>query len=277
MLIAGCGDLGIALAACLPAATVYGLRRHVGNLTSPIVPVCADLLSGAGLTQLPEQIDTLVYCPTPSERSEAGYRAIYIDGLRRLLSVLPRPADRLRLLFVSSTAVYGEDAGQRVDETTIASTAAWNGRVLLDAESNVRAQVTDCVAVRLAGLYGPGRHWLLRRVQAQAPIRAGAHWTNRIHIADAARLLALLAGLPRAPECVIGVDDEPATEASVLDWLAAQCGLPVLLREGDADQSSGKRLCNDLARSLGWQPLYRSYREGYTDVLTTATADARAP
>jgi nucleoside-diphosphate-sugar epimerase len=90
--------------------------------------------------------------------------------------------------------------------------------------------------------------------------------TNRIHLDDAAALIAALAQAPSVPPYLIGTDDEPAPERAVLDWLAARLGLPALPRHGDAGLVSGKRLCNQLARSLQWQPRYASYRDGYTSV-----------
>ncbi len=267
VLIAGCGDLGIAIAPLLGDAQVFGLRRDVARLPATLQPVAADLLSGRGFAQLPAGIDTLIHAPTPGERSESGYRAIYVDALARLRAALPEPASDLRLIYVSSTAVYGQDSGEIVDEASACEPAAFNGRVLLEGERRACELADDCVALRLAGIYGPGRHWLLRRVRSGESIRAGVHWTNRIHLSDAAALAARLAQLPQVPASVIGVDDQPAPEHEVLDWLAAQLGLPPLPRHGDAASVSGKRLCNHLSRSLQWRPRYASYRDGYTSVI----------
>jgi nucleoside-diphosphate-sugar epimerase len=267
VLIAGCGELGIAIAPLLGDAQVFGLRRDVSRLPASVRPVAADLLSGGGFAHLPAGIDTLIHAPTPGERSESGYRAIYVDALARLQAALPEPASDLRLIYVSSTAVYGQDAGEIVDEASACEPTAFNGRVLLEGERRARERVNDCVALRLSGIYGPGRHWLLRRVRSGETIRAGVHWTNRIHLSDAAALAARLAQLPQVPASVIGVDDQPAPEHEVLDWLAGRLGLPPLPRRDDAPAVSGKRLCNHLSRSLQWRPRYASYRDGYTSVI----------
>ena len=267
VLIAGCGELGIAIAPLLGDAQVFGLRRDVSRLPAKLHPLAADLINGSGFAQLPAGIDTLIHAPTPGERSESGYRAIYVDALARLCAALPDPAPSLRLIYVSSTAVYGQDAGELVDETSACEPTAFNGRVLLEGERRARELVDDCVALRLAGIYGPGRHWLLRRVRSGESIRAGVHWTNRIHLADAAALAARLAQLPQVPASVIGVDDQPAPEHEVLDWLAERLGLPPLPRRDDAAAVSGKRLRNHLSRSLQWQPRYASYRDGYTSEI----------
>jgi len=270
VLIAGCGELGNAIAPLLVDAQVFGLRRDVSRLSPGVRPVAADLLTGSGFAQLPAGIDTLIHAPTPGERSESGYRAIYIDALQRLCAALPDPDPGLRLIYVSSTAVYGQNAGERVDETSACEPGAFNGRVLLEGEQCARRLVGDCVVLRLSGIYGRGRHWLLRRVRAGEAIASGTHWTNRIHLADAAALVALLVNLPSAPPCLIGTDDEPTPEHEVLDWLATRLGLPPLPRRDDAPGVSGKRLCNHLSRSLQWSPRYASYRDGYTSEIAEA-------
>jgi nucleoside-diphosphate-sugar epimerase len=269
VLIAGCGDLGVRIGRCLSAASVYGLRRRVADLPGSLMPVQADLLNGAGFSALPRDIDTLIYAPTPAARTESAYRSIYVDALARLIEALPQPAAELRLIYVSSTAVYGQNAGELVDEHSASVASAFNGQILLQAETLAHASVADCVAVRLSGLYGPDRHWLLRRVQAGEAIANGVHWTNRIHLDDAAALVARLANLARVPACVIGVDDAPVPEHEVLDWMAGRLGLPPLPRRLEPATVSGKRLCNHLSRSLGWQPRYASFQDGYIDVLTS--------
>lgn len=267
VLIAGCGDLGVALAGELAGAEVYGLRRRAEALPPGLRAIAADLLTGAGYAALPSGIDTVVYMPTAGERLESAYRAVYVEPLPRLLAALPAPAPSLRLVYVSSTAVYGQDQGQRVDEHSPPQSPPWNGAVLLEAERAAAAQVADTRVLRCAGLYGPGRLWMLRRARAGSAIAAGTHWTNRIHLSDAARLLALLVRREQAPPMLIATDDAPSPEGEVLDWLADRLGVPRPPRQGDPDQVSGKRLCNDLARSLGWRPLYADYRSGYAQVL----------
>ena len=272
VLIAGCGELGVAAATALPGAAVYGLRRSVQALPPGIVPIRADLATGAGFDGLPTAIDTLIFAPTPAARSEEGYRAIYVDALSRLFDALPQPDRSLRLIYVSSTAVYGQDAGEIVDEGSECQPQGFNGKVLLEGEQLAARLIDNCVALRLSGLYGPGRHWLLRRVRSGAAIAPGQHWTNRIHLADAGALAARLAVLDAVPPRVIGVDDQPTTEREVLDWIAARLGMPAPPDLPGAATISGKRLRNDLSRSLGWRPRYASYRDGYTSELPGNTS-----
>ncbi|HWS27043.1 MAG TPA: SDR family NAD(P)-dependent oxidoreductase, partial [Xanthomonadales bacterium] len=148
----------MAAATALPGAAVYGLRRSVQALPPGIAPVPADLATGAGFDGLPTAIDTLIFAPTPAARSEEGYRAIYVDALSRLFDALPQPDRSLRLIYVSSTAVYGQDAGEIVDEGSECQPQGFNGKVLLEGEQLAARLIDNCVALRLSGLYGPGRH-----------------------------------------------------------------------------------------------------------------------
>lgn len=269
LLIAGCGDLGMRVAQRLGQATIYGLRRSIGALPPNVQGIEADLISGRGYAALPSDIDTVIYAATPATRDENGYRAIYVDALERLLHALPQPHPGLRLIYVSSSAVYGQNAGEWVDEHSTAAATTFNGSVLLEAERRGRALVSTHVSVRLSGLYGPGRMWLVNRVRTLQAIAAGAHYGNRIHIDDAAALVARMATAEQVPPCIIGVDDEPAPMSLVLDWIANALGLPQLPRTGNAEDVTGKRLRNDLSHAIGWRPRYASFRDGYTDVLTS--------
>lgn len=267
VLIAGCGDLGTRVGHLLSQATVFGLRRDASRLSDGLHGVSANLLTGEGFPSLPPEIDTVVYAPTPGARDEVSYRAIYVHALARLLNALPQPQVGLRLVYVSSTAVYAQSAGEWVDERSAAEAKAFNGRVLLEGETLAADLVAGSVCLRLSGLYGPGRLWLANRVRAGQTIAAGCHYSNRIHIDDAAALAALLVTAENVPPCVIGVDDEPAPMHEVLDWVADRLASPRLARTGNPEDISGKRLRNDLSHAIGWRPRYASYRDGYPGIL----------
>ena len=148
--------------------------------------------------------------PTPDRRDEAAYRAVFIDGLRNLLAALDRSALE-RVLFVSSSAVYGEHGGGWVDEETPPAPPGFNGAVLLEAERRLAAEPLTAIVLRLAGLYGPGRAALFDRLRtgsAKVP-RDTVHWANRIHIDDAAAAVAHLLQLPHPQAIYLGVDSTP--------------------------------------------------------------------
>ena len=193
LLIAGCGDVGTRLGLRMAAAgwRVLGLRRDCSALPAPIEPLPGDLTAAACPPAWPEQApDYLVYAAAASRHDEAGYRQVYLEGLAHVLEWLHRRGQRpRRLLFVSSSGVYGQSQGEWVDEDSPTEPAGFSGRVLLEAERLALNSGLPASVVRLAGIYGPGRRWLLgqvlegHRVPAE-PVQYG----NRIHADDAAGL-----------------------------------------------------------------------------------------
>lgn len=222
--------------------------------------MAADLTTGEGLTKLPQESDNLVYCVAPDERTEAAYRRLYVDGLQRLLA----QCQFKRVVFVSSTAVYAQDAGEWIDENSPALAESFNGKVLREAEALCK-QHEQGVALRFTGIYGPGRNWMLRR--AQAGEIGGAHWTNRIHVEDGVAAIVHVLGLPHPEKIYCVNDDKPALESEVLAWLQ---GRETSIDSQDDIQASGRRVSNQLLRSTGWQLEYPSYRDGYRQLVNTS-------
>ena len=268
VLLSGCGDLGMRVARSLQARgdTVFALRRHPPQgVAEGIAWLAGDLSRDDGLPALPPGITQLVHLPSPGTRTEAAYRAVFVDGLRRVMAALDPSALR-RVLFVSSSAVHGDHDGDWVDEDTPADPPGFNGAVLLEAERWLAAQPVRSIALRLAGLYGPGRLQLLERVrtgQARVP-RRQPHWANRIHVEDAAGAIAHLLAVPDPHPVYLGADDTPLPLDVLYDHLATLVGAPVPA-DGPAPAGIGsKRLSNARLRASGWAPRWPDARSGYT-------------
>ena len=165
LLIAGCGDIGsrVALRLLAQGWHVQGLRRHVAGLPLGIEPLAADLASRQCPEQWPQTApDYVLYAVAAQQRDEEGYRAAYVEGLRHLLGWLAERGQRpRRLVFVSSTAVYGQQAGEWVDEQSVCEPSGYNGKVMLEAEQLALGSGVPASVVRLAGLYGPHGRMLL--------------------------------------------------------------------------------------------------------------------
>ncbi|MDR7023981.1 SDR family oxidoreductase [Pseudomonas peli] len=276
LMIAGCGDVGGRLGQQLSAAgwTVFGLRRNVALLPQGIRPVAGDLHADACPAAWPsEPLDYLVYCAAATDHDEAGYRAAYVDGLRRVLTWLAQYSQRpKRLLFVSSSGVYGQQLGEWVDEQSPAEADSYSGRIMREAEQLALNSGLPASLVRLTGLYGPGREWLLKQVrQGYRVVSEPPLYGNRIHVDDAAGLLAYLlqadARGVALDNCYIGVDDQPAPLHDVVAWLREQLEISHWSDDSTVRRSGSKRCSNGRARALGWTPQYPSYREGYRAIL----------
>jgi len=276
VLIAGCGDVGSRLATQLLAQgwQVHGLRRSIERFPEGVLGVAGDLFA----EQRPETwpsgpLDYLVYCAAATEHDEAGYRAAYVEGLRHVLSWLRQSGQRpRRLLFVSSSSVYVQQTGEWVDETSPTEAEGYSGRLMLEAEQVALDSGIPATRVRLTGIYGPGREWLLTqvrrgyRVAVEPPL-----YGNRIHADDAAGLLAFLLEADRdgkvLEDCYIGVDDAPAPLAEVVGWLREYLGVTEWAEDASVRRTGSKRCSNARARALGWAPRYPSFREGYAAIL----------
>ena len=281
LLIAGAGDLGTRLAKLrvTRGEEVIALRRREVSIAGGVRSLRVDLVTGEGFSGLPRRPDALVFCAAPDKRTEADYRALYVDGLRRLLDALEMP----RLIFVSSTAVYAEDAGEWVDETTPPRMDApvsreagcrerppraeqFNGRVLLEAERELAVH-SGALVLRLSGIYGPGREMMVRRAREGSANRP--RWSNRIHIDDAAAALSHLLDIAAPERVYLGSDDRPALESEVQTWLRAREGLPPAAQ--DTSPETGRRVSNARLRASGWNPAYPDYRAGYSELLSQAS------
>jgi nucleoside-diphosphate-sugar epimerase len=279
VLVAGCGYVGSELARQLAADghVVYGLRRSAGALPEGVQRLAADLGDRAGLhAALAEVehggIDAVVYAAAADRADDEAYRRAYVEGLANVLAWAEAQGMRPpRVFFTSSTAVYAQQDGAWVDEDSPTEPTHFSGTRMLEAERLVGA--AGGVALRLGGIYGPGRTRLIEGVRAgRLAIQPGPpRWTNRIHRDDAAGALRhlvgrALAGAPLDP-VYVGVDDEPADDATVLRWLAQRLGVPPPATAAAGEPARGrggnKRCRNARLRATGYRFAYPTFREGY--------------
>ncbi len=254
--VIGAGDLGRRLAVLRVAAgdVVSALRRRQLPMPEGVHAVQGDMFDPHDLALLPNRPCWLVFCATPDARTEASYRKLYVEGFRTCLEII-QPG---RCLFVSSTAVYGQNAGEWVDEHSPAEAESFNGRVLREAEA-VCLRHPENRVLRLSGITGPGRHMLVNKALLGEGL-ANA-WSNRIHIDDAAAALSHLIDRPGSDTVLNVSDDAPCPQLEVANWIRAGHRLPPLPAFGEAP--SGRRISNRRLRADGWMPRYPSYRESY--------------
>jgi nucleoside-diphosphate-sugar epimerase len=273
VLLAGCGDVGRRVAQRLRARgdAVWALRRQPPRDDGDgICWMQADLTRPDSLRDLPEGITQLVYLPTPDRREPSAYRAVFVEGLHNVLEALAG-APLQRALLVSSSAVYGDHAGDWVDEQTPVAPPGFNGEILLDAEQLLADAGCTAIVLRLAGLYGPGRSQLFERLRTgkvSVP-RSAVHWANRIHVDDAAAAIAHLLRLPDPQALYLGADDTPLPLDTLYDHLATLVGAP-LPADGPPPAGIGsKRLSNRRLRDSGFVPQWPDARDGYAAQILT--------
>ncbi len=279
-LIFGCGYLGGRLGALLRHAgePVYGTVRsqaRAAELSAQgVEPLIVDVLNPAALCNLPAA-DRIFYCVGYDRSAGPSMRAVYVDGLLNVLDHLPRQVTRL--VYASSTGVYGQSEGELVDERTPPSPRTESGRICLDAEERLRdwidyrAGTITAVTLRFAGLYGPGR--IVRRslVERGEPIPGDpVKMFNLIHIEDAAAtaLKALSAESPD-PTYLVS-DDRPVTRLEYYSLLATLLNAqpptfapPGAGRLDDGRDATSKRVVNHRMKAgLGVALIYPDITTG---------------
>jgi nucleoside-diphosphate-sugar epimerase len=290
--ILGCGYVGIALGRQLAAAghEVVGVRRSSAGLdaveAAGLDAVRADLTDPASLASVPDP-DWAVYAASAGGRGADAARTTYVDGLRTVVETLGgRVAPPDRLLYTSSTGVYGDHGGDWVDESTSIEPATERQRILLAAERialrESASRGMDGTVVRFGGLYGPDRYPLERYLEG--PVTEG--YLNSTHRDDAAGAVAHLLTKDLArDERVLVVDDEPVSKWAFADWLAAECGREppekwtvadrVAAADGEVSPRvrASKRCANDRLHELDYELRYPTLREGIRPAIEAHCSD----
>lgn len=274
VLVLGAGYVGNALLERLAAVGCpnYAVKRRFGELPGGAQAIVADLCDPATLDRLPRDARFIVYLLSPDASTDDAYRAAYVTGLENLLeSDAARSSSLERILFASSTAVYGQTDGSTVDESSPTEPQSFSGRRLLEAEALLQSARVPATTVRFAGIYGPGRQRMIASVRdGSASVGTEPHITNRIHRDDCAGFLLHLMQLENPDPLYIGVDDEPSELSVVLEWLSKTLGAPPP-RTSDAggrrERGGNKRCSNQRLRASGYQLLYPSFREGYAALI----------
>jgi len=220
--------------------------------------------------------DFALNCVSSGGGGADGYRRSYVEGMRSVLAWAKR-VPMGTMVYTSSTSVYPQDGGVRVDETAPTDGAGESGKILLEAEALLRAWSGRGFVLRLAGIYGPQRHHLLDQLREGAGVVAGRgdHHLNLIHRDDiAGTVWAAFAAPAETSGGIFNVADDGAVpKAEVLNWLAARLGVPEPVFSGAP--ATGRRavtpdrvVANDkIKQVLGWRPRYPTFREGYRAIL----------
>jgi len=276
VLVIGCGDLGAEIARRLMQSgiQVLGVRRSAPAVaeesSGQAVPaVSADVTKPETLAVLSSVApEIIVYCVAAGGQSDAEYKAAYVDGLHNVLATQKNNAKLKHVFFVSSTRVYGQETDAVLDETVPAAPADFGGQRLLEAEMLLQDLPCTGTALRLSGIYGPGRLRMVNLAKSPDHWPRQNAWSNRIHRDDAARFVVfliekVLAGNAVSP-CYIVTDSAPVSQYEVLGWIASQlqAGQP-----GPQPIAGGKRLSNQLLLETGFKLQYADYKAGYQSLL----------
>lgn len=290
-LILGCGYVGSALARTLlpEGIGVWAVRRSADALADlragGVRTVAADLATDEWHWQVPEEFDVVVQCASASGGGLQGYERAYVQGNQSLLRWLEGGARAGRILYTSSTTVYPQADGSWVKEdqaggdlTATAERILASERVLCGSGWKQRVAI-----LRLAGIYGPGRHYLLDAVAScTGPLAGrGDYYLNLIHRDDIVSGLRLAGdGDWEGPLVINLADDKPFLREDIVRWVAGQLGKPFpgfdpessvgrRPRVNSRGEFPNRRISNMRAKTaLGWSPKFRDFRDGYRELLS---------
>lgn len=247
--------------------------------------------------------DSVLFAVGYDRASGRSIHDVYVEGLCHVLRALEDYTHSIRsFLYISSTGVYGQVAGEWVDEASDCRPTREGGVACLAAERLLQGSHFGdrSLILRCAGLYGPGRLPYLRQLAAGEPLAVPAEgFLNLIHIDDAARIAVLADQQLPPPELLNVSDGQPvprrdyyATLAQLLDAPPPKfqtvesprpTELSVTAESSGADRraaraSADKRVDNArLQRRLSPSLLYPNHVAGLAQVVALIRSEAEFP
>ena len=286
ILIVGYGDIGARAAELLSSRyRVYALTRSENTLQRArrqgAIPVPGDLDHSATLGRIAGLADIVLHFAPPQRNGPHDLRTRHLLAALTKGKILPR-----RLIYISTTGVYGDCHGERVDETRATRPTTPRALRRADAEASLRRWGTRngvrVSILRVPGIYAPGRLPVERLEQRIPALRTEDDgYTNHIHADDLARIVAAALTHGRPGRVYNAADDAPMKMADYFDLVADHYGLErprrVSWQEAQKEISPGmlsymnesRRIANDrIKQELGVRLRYPGVREGLEGMIS---------
>lgn len=284
--VAGLGYTGQRVFDALPAAHRFALGRSTaGNEAGRTIRM--DLDRAESVAHAAEQLARkapyrLLYTVPPPAEGEGDAR------LERFLTALATPPERL--VYLSTSGVYGDRDGQRTDETTPVQPRTARARRRVAAETQLlrwcEPRGVDCLLLRVPGIYGPGRLGLDRLRSGASVLRPEDTGPgNRIHVDDLARcgLAALTGAAPSGAYNVGDGDHRSSSEFTTAVARLARLPAPIAISLDEARRQwsparlsfleESRRLDLDRMHALlGISPIYADLEHGIRASLDAEAA-----
>jgi nucleoside-diphosphate-sugar epimerase len=260
ILIIGCGDIAMRLAPLLCGRyRVFGLVRNVARFATlraaGITPIAGDLDDARSLRRIAGLADIVLHLAPPPNTGIGDPRTA------ALLAALSQGRLPQRLLYISTSGVYGDCAGAWVDETHRLNAQSPRGKRRVAAEQLVRAWARRCgvsaCLLRVPGIYAHDRLPLDRlRAGTPAIVAAEDSHTNHIHADDLARIVLTALRYGASNRAYHTSDDSDLKMGEYFDAVADAFALPRPARVSRAEaqrvlspmllsfMNESRRLCN---------------------------------
>ena len=233
LLIVGCGDVGLRVLGLLRGrwrvlALSSSASRREALRRAGALPLLGDLDDAATLGRLGGLADAVLHLAPPPAVGMHDTRT------RHLLRALARGGRVRRIVYASTSGVYGDCGGARFDETRMPRPMTARAQRRADAEAQLRwygrRHASTVSLLRVPGIYAADRAGghPRERLQRGAPVLQAADdgYTNHLHAGDLARgcVAALHRGLPQ--RAVHVCDDSELRMGDYFDLAADLCALP---------------------------------------------------
>lgn len=209
-------------------------------------------------------IDWVYVLLSPNESTPEAYQRVYVDSVQPISKALKQHPVQ-KVVVVSSTRVYGENHGERIDDEAEMKPNDEQGRLLLKMEQLwQQAYPSASIIIRPTGIYGTSVARMLKLAE-KTKTYPNRHWSNRIHIDDLANFLAHLLHVEHAEKSYIVSNNQPSLLHETIQWFQRQLHLPELVLQSDG--CSGKRIYATRMAEMGFQLQHKDCFEDYLEML----------
>ena len=230
LLIIGCGDIARRAIPLLSGHfNLYALVRDPARAAAlramGVTPVIGDLDQRRSLRRLAGLAQVVLHLAPPDTRGEQDGRT------RNLLAVLGQGTLPRRMVYISTSGVYGDCGGARVSETQPLRAQTARARLRVSAERQIRTWAArnrvHAALLRVPGIYAAERLPLDRlRAGLPAILAAEDGYSNHIHADDLAHILVAALRHARPNRVYHAVDDDEMKMGDYFDAVADAHGLP---------------------------------------------------
>jgi len=273
LLIVGCGQLGFKIGNGLSNKfDIIGIKRkkNIEHLSFEIIAL--DIFSEdffKTLTIINPQF--IIYATAADNQSEESYQDAYVNGLRITIKAALCCSNIKHFFFISSTRVYGQKSNLYLSEFTQPVPNDFGGRALLEGETILSEAVIPSTILRLSGIYGDNRQYMVKLATNTEMWPENNRWTNRIHEDDIVHFISFLLELKRHEKSLdslyLVTDNNPALIYDVLNWIRIKLNLPEHAMMAN-DESHGKKLISKIIPGLNFKFKFSDYKKGYSDIVS---------
>jgi len=182
-------------------------------------------------------VDVAYVLLSPNVSTIEAYQQTYVDSVKPIVQAL-KDHPIQRLIVVSSTRVYGENAGEYVDDDTVSNPSDVQGNLLLR---------------RPTGIYS-GSSARMQKLAAHTTSYPTIQWSNRIHIDDLVRFLVHLLHVEHPEKSYICTNNQPQSLHERILKIQRSLNLAELVLE--SERETGKRIYATRMKAIGFRLIH---------------------